>query len=97
MFIFFASVWHRFWAQNYTEMFPRGGPGDAREGAGMPSGEGFGKNTKEPTFWDPHGAPFRTLWVLMGVFRATFWRPNRVLDVMFLDVFRDLFFISFCY
>ena len=46
-------------------------------------------------FGTPTGVPFRTLWVLMGVFRATFWRPNRVLDVIFLSDFRHLFFISF--
>ena len=43
-------------------------------------------------FGTPTGAPFRTLWVLMGVLRVTFWRLNKVLDVIFPQWFSTSIF-----
>ena len=63
-----------------------GGPRDAREGSGMPSGEGFGKNTKESTFWDPHGGlgahgcPSGDILASKSSFRA-------ILFSMFFDIY----------
>ena len=67
-----------------TQKCSHGGvPETPGRGQGCPRAMRFEKTWKTGPFGIPTGAPFRTLWVLMGVFRATFWRPNRVLDVIF--------------
>ena len=42
-----SQFWDWFWDQKYSKMLPRGGPGDVREGSGMPLGGGFWKNMKK--------------------------------------------------
>ena len=68
---------------------PTGGsrrrPGGVRDALGRGV---WKKLVRVGPFGTPTGAPFRPLWVLMGVLRVTFWRPNSVLDVIFLNVFR---------
>ena len=79
-----------------TQKCSHGGvPETPGRGQGCPRARGLEKTQKTQPFGTPTGAPFRPLWVLMGVFRATFWRPNRVLDVIFSQWFSTSIFISF--
>ena len=74
-------------------MFPRGGPRDAWEGSGMPSGEGFGKNTKNPTFWDPHGGTISTPLGAHGCLSGDILASKSSFGRYFFSMFFDIYFL----